>query len=57
VRQRTSPPEQQGQGQAQGQGQNPPNQAEQQLSDRLLDKVREANAQSAANFLSKGGRG
>jgi hypothetical protein len=53
VSQTTSPPDQQGQ----AQGQNQPGQPEQQLSDRLLDKVREANAQSAANFLSKGGRG
>ncbi|MGP3966638.1 hypothetical protein [Streptomyces sp. 6N223] len=51
--QTTSPPDQQGQAQGQNQpGQ--PNQAE-KLSDRLLDAVREANAQSAANLLSKGG--
>jgi hypothetical protein len=41
----------QGQGQAQGQS----GSGEEKLSDQLRDKVREANAQSAANLLSKGG--
>jgi hypothetical protein len=53
VTQPLPPAPQQPQEQQQPQPQPP---GEQKLSDQLLEKVREANAQSVANLLSKGGR-
>lgn len=52
----TGTPAQQVQSQGQSQ-QSPPGKPQPQLSDLLLERVREANAQSAANLLSKGGGG